>query len=171
MNRSHRGSPERSQDPAAEARARLSAHLSSAGLNHSRTRDAVVEAFLAAPGHVSVDELTVLVHRRGPAVGHSTVYRTMKLLVECGIAAPHDFGDGQTRYERALHRTHHDHLICKECGAIVEFEDRRIEDLQDAVAKRYSFEVTSHKMELYGTCAGCARADWKGTAADARVHT
>jgi len=138
-----------------EAKARLASHLARAGLNRSRTRDSVVEAFLATPGHVSVEELTAIVRGHGPAVGYSTVYRTMKLLAECGLAASHDFGDGVTRYERALESGHHDHLICTACGAILEFEDRGIEELQEAVANRYGFEVASHKMELYGRCAAC----------------
>ena len=148
--------PRRPQDERAEAKLHLAAHLSRAGLNRSRRRDAVVDAFLATRSHVSVEELTGMVRDRGPAVGYTTVYRTMKLLAECGLATAHDFGDGQTRYERVLERTHHDHLICTECGAILEFEDREIEELQDAVARQRGFEVASHKMELYGRCAGCA---------------
>jgi Fur family ferric uptake transcriptional regulator len=162
-------SPKRSQYAAAEAKARLAAHVARGGLNHSRTRDAVVEAFLATPGHVSVEELTAIVRGRGPAVGYSTVYRTMKLLAECGLAAPHDFGDGLTRYERALERAHHDHLICTGCGAILEFEDSGIEELQKAVARRHGFEVASHKLELYGRCASCiARGSREG---DAGAHS
>jgi Fur family ferric uptake transcriptional regulator len=157
-------SPKHSHD-AVEAKTRLAAHLARAGLNHSRTRDAVVETFLTTSGHVSVEELTAIVRDRSPAVGHSTVYRTMKLLAECGLAAPHDFGDGLTRYERTIERTHHDHLICTVCGAILEFEDRGIEELQEAVAKRYAFEIASHKMELYGRCTACvAHGPRKGDA-------
>jgi Fur family ferric uptake transcriptional regulator len=160
---------EPSHDASAEAKSRLAAHLERSGLNHSRVRDAVVDAFLAAPGHVSVEELTAIVRRRGPAVGYSTVYRTMKP-AECGVAAPHDFGDGQTRYERALEKVHHDHLICTECGAILEFEDHAIEELQEAVARRHGFEVTSHKTELYGRCAVCAIARRSHASAHLRVR-
>jgi Fur family ferric uptake transcriptional regulator len=168
ISKTRPSSPKRSQDAAAEAKARLAAHVARAGLNHSRTRDAVVEAFLATPGHVSVEELTAIVRGRGPAVGYSTVYRTMKLLAECGLAALHDFGDGLTRYERAIERAHHDHLICTGCGAILEFEERGIEELQEAVARRHGFEVASHKLELYGRCAACvARGSREG---DAGTH-
>jgi Fur family transcriptional regulator, ferric uptake regulator len=155
VGKSRHTAPECSQDASAQAKARLAAHLARAGLIRSRVRDTVVDAFLATPGHVSVEELTAIVRRRSPAVGYSTVYRTMKLLAECGVAAPHDFGGGPTRYERALEKVHHDHLICTECGAILEFEDREIEELQEAVAKRHGFEVASHKTELYGRCAAC----------------
>lgn len=150
--------PESPRDTPAEAKARLATHLMRAGLKHSRARDAVVDAFLATPGHVSVEELTAIVRRRGPAVGYTTVYRAMKLLVDCGLAAAHEFGDGQTRYEGALERAHHDHLICTACGAVFEFEDQGIERLQEGVARRQGFEVASHRMELYGRCADCIAA-------------
>jgi len=157
MIRRSRPTSSKHSGDAAEAKARLAAHLARAGLNHSRTRDAVVEAFLATTGHVSIEELTAVVRGRGPAVGYSTVYRTMKLLAECGLASPHDFGGGLTRYERTLERAHHDHLICTACGAIFEFEEEGIEALQREVAHRYGFEVLRHKMELYGRCASCRR--------------
>ena len=88
----------------------------------------------------------------------ATIYRTMKLLSESGLAHARNFGDGQTRYEPAFGREHHDHLICTRCGAIIEFENDRIEQLQDVVAKKHGFRVTSHKMELYGLCKGCQKA-------------
>jgi len=143
-------------DPA-EAKARLATHAARAGLKHSHARDVVVDAFLASGGHVSVDELTAIVHRDAPAIGHSTVYRALKLLVDCGVAAVREFGDGRSRFERVLEGAHHDHLICTDCGAIVEFEEPSIETLQREVARRYGFEVIHHKMELYGRCATCQR--------------
>lgn len=154
-----------SPEATSEAKARFAAFVAHEGLKRSRTRDVVIEAFLATPGHVSVEELTSTVRHRRPAVAYSTVYRTMKLLADCGLAAAHEFGDGQTRYERALQTTHHDHLICLSCGAIHEFEDRGIEELQVGIAKQFGFEVSSHKMELYGRCKRCVAA---GRSASAR---
>jgi Fur family ferric uptake transcriptional regulator len=133
----------------------LDAHLERSGLRHSGVRDLVVEAFLAAREHVSVEELTRRVRRRG--IGQATVYRTLKLLSDCGLAAPRQFGDGVTRYEPVAERAHHDHLICTSCGTIVEFENPRIEALQLAVAREHGFTVESHKLELYGRCAACLR--------------
>ena len=88
----------------------------------------------------------------------ATVYRTMKLITELGIASAQRFGDGHTRYESAVDRHHHDHLICTECGAIIEFENDRIEALQDSVARRHNFKVTRHKLELYGLCEDCQKS-------------
>jgi Fur family transcriptional regulator, ferric uptake regulator len=143
------------QGQAARARARVAEHVARAGLNHSRTRDAVVDTFLATPGHVSAEELTAIVRERAPGVGQTTVYRALKLLVDCGVAATRQFGGEQTRYERVVEGTHHDHLICLACGAILEFEDEGIEALQEAVARRHGFEVAYHRLELYGRCRKC----------------
>ncbi len=96
-------------------------------------------------------------------VGYATVYRTMKMLSEGGMANELHFGDGATRYEIADDDAHHDHLICVECGNIVEFEEPLIEELQERIATQYGFRITHHKHELYGQCvdkAACrARRD------------
>jgi len=109
-------------------------------------------------GHVSVEELVARVRRLDPRISVATVYRTMKLLADCGLAVPRQFGGGQTRYEAAAGRGHHDHLICTGCGEIVEFANEKIETLQALVARRHGFEVESHKLELYGRCVRCRSA-------------
>ena len=130
------------------------------GLKASRQRDVIADVFFRAPGHLRVDELLQEVRKIDPKVSQATVYRTMKLLTECGLAAARNFFDGQTRYERSDARgEHHDHLICTHCGRIVEFCDERIEDLQDRVAQEHGFVVTQHKMELYGLCDDCRDTD------------
>ena len=134
----------------------LASFISSRGLKHSRQRDAIVETFFEMGGHVPVEELVARVRQRDEHISVATVYRTMKLLAECGLALPRQFGDGQTRYEPAsADAHHHDHLICTGCGAIVEFENEDIEALQLRVARSHGFAVESHKLELYGRCAGC----------------
>ena len=90
-----------------------------------------------------------------PGIGYTTVYRTMKLLCEAGLAHEHNF-DGTARYEIA--HEHHDHLVCTRCGKIVEFECELIESAQDKIAAAYGFRVLRHRHELYGHCADCQRA-------------
>jgi len=133
----------------------LGAHLARHGLRRSSVRDVVVTTFLAAPRHVSVDELTGQVRERDEGIGHATVYRTLRLLTECGLAERHDFGDGVTRYEPVRGTGHHDHLVCTGCGAIAEFENPEIDDLQQEVARSHRFVTETHKLELYGRCAKC----------------
>jgi Fur family ferric uptake transcriptional regulator len=137
--------------------ATLGALIRQKGLKHSRQRDVIAHAFFEMGGHVPVDALVLRVRQQDPHVSVATVYRTMKLLAECGLAVPRRFGDGQTRYESATrpHADTHDHLICTGCGAIVEFESERISALQQRVARRHGFEIDQRRVELYGRCASC----------------
>jgi Fur family ferric uptake transcriptional regulator len=133
----------------------LQRYMAQHGLKSTRQRSLIVDAFFDQGGHVSVDELVGHARRRDPHVSTATVYRTMKLLTDCGLAHARHFGDGQTRYESAAGRDHHDHLICTSCGLIIEFENERIEALQNQVARKHGFKLTGHKMELYGLCRDC----------------
>lgn len=137
-------------------RSALAAHIASRGLKHSRQRELVAEAFFGLGGHVAVDELIGHVHALDPHISVATVYRTMKLLAECGLAVPRQFEGGQTRYEPGAGRPHHDHLICTGCGHIIEFEDQEIERLQEKAAKDHRFRIEHHSLRIYGKCAKCA---------------
>jgi Fur family ferric uptake transcriptional regulator len=136
-------------------RAMLNAYMTKKGLRSTDQRKLIVETFFRSDNHVSIEELLSYVRTRDRRVGYATVYRTLKLLTACGVANERRFGDGLTRYELADDVTHHDHLICVECGDITEFEEPRIEDLQERVARKYGFELRSHKHELYGVCPKC----------------
>ncbi len=153
-DRTRSGAPGPGEGPVAV----LGAYIQERGLKHSRQRERIAETFLEMGGHVSVEELVGRVRRLDPRISVATVYRTMKLLAECGLAVPRQFGGGQTRYEAAAGRAHHDHLICTSCGEIIVFANEKIESLQALVARRHGFEVESHKLELYGRCASCRRA-------------
>ncbi|HXN33929.1 MAG TPA: transcriptional repressor [Polyangiaceae bacterium] len=136
-------------------RAMLHAYMTKKGLRSTDQRRLIVETFFGSDNHVSIEELLAQVRSKDRRVGYATVYRTLKLLAECGVANERRFGDGLTRYELADDVTHHDHLICVACGAITEFEEPRIEALQERVARKYGFELRSHKHELYGVCSKC----------------
>jgi Fur family ferric uptake transcriptional regulator len=131
------------------------AFLQARGLRLTGQRQRIAETFLEAEGHLSADEIYRQVKKRDARIGSATVYRTLKLLREAGLATGMSVGDGFARYEAPSGRGHHDHLICRACGMIVEFENGRIEALQLEVAKKHGFTVTDHKMELYGICGGC----------------
>lgn len=133
----------------------LNRYIAKHGLKSTRQRSLILEIFYSVGGHLSAEELLELVRAEDPKISQATVYRTLRLLTECGLAEPRNFGgDGQTRYEIATD-DHHDHLICTKCGTIVEFEDDEIEELQERVARAHGFEMTHHKMELYGICPTC----------------
>jgi len=133
-------------------------HLRRQGLKSTAQRDDIAHVFFASNRHISVEELYNEVKRINPRIGYATVYRTMKLLTECGLAAERHFRDAEARYESVAEGRHHDHLICEGCGKIVEFEEPRIEALQAEVARRLGFRSTGHKMELYGLCRDCHKA-------------
>ena len=101
--------------------------------------------------HPTIDELFLRVKEVDPKIGYATVYRTIKLFEECKLASPRRFGDNQTRYEPEVPGEHHDHMVCQSCGAIIEFEDDRIEELQERVAKELGFTLSDHKMVLFGS--------------------
>ena len=128
------------------------AYLERKGLKTTQQREAIVDAFLRTSGHVALEDLLSSARRKYPRVGLATVYRTVKLLEEAGIAAARHFGPGQTLYEVAEGRAHHDHLICDACGFIIEFESDEIEHLQDTAARRLGFNVLRHRHELFGLC-------------------
>ena len=125
------------------------------GLKSTTQRDEIVNAFFDSGGHVSIEELHHQVQKKNPKIGYTTVYRTLKLLTESGLAHERQFGDGQSRYEPVTAEEHHDHLICLKCGIITEFENKKIEKLQEEVAKQHGFKVKNHKLELYGYCKKC----------------
>lgn len=127
-------------------------YLRRKGLKTTLQREAIVDAFLESQGHVGLEDLLSRAREKNPGVGLATVYRTVKLLEEAGIAASRQFGSGQTLYELAVDGEHHDHIICKECGYIVEFENDEIEALQEKIAKRQGFVIVNHRHELFGLC-------------------
>jgi len=126
------------------------------GLKSTAQRDDIAKVFFAAGEHLSVEELHAAVKKVNPRVGYATVYRTLKLLKECGLADERHFDDGQARYEPTeAQEQHHDHIICERCGKIVEFNSEELEKLQERIARFLGFVVSRHRMELYGICAEC----------------
>lgn len=140
-----------------ELQGQLTAYMERKGLRSTSQRRLVTEVFFRADGHHSIDDVLAMARAKDPKVGYATVYRTMKLLVECGLANERQFGDTVTRFEIARSDHHHDHLICIDCKCIIEFEDDEIERLQEALAARHGFSLVTHKHELYGLCAACSK--------------
>jgi Fur family ferric uptake transcriptional regulator len=130
--------------------------ISGGGLKATKQREEIFNIFLNSPGHQNLAQIYAEVAKVNPKIGYTTVYRTLKLFTRLGLATPRKFGDGETRYEPASEGSHHDHLICLDCGKIVEFADKALETLQTTIAQRYRFKPYHHRMELYGLCSDCA---------------
>lgn len=145
-------------------------HLKRAGLKRTTQRDLILDVFLDTEGHVSSEDLYSIIKARDPSVGFTTVYRTLKLLKECGLARELEFHDGRMLYEHDYKHTHHDHLICTGCGALIEFYNEQIEQLQDKIVRRYRFKPLHHSHRIFGICADCQKAQ-KVAAAKARASS
>ncbi|ADU62903.1 MAG: transcriptional repressor [Pseudodesulfovibrio sp.] len=130
--------------------------MRSNSLSLTPQRKAIVETFLESEGHFSAEQLYERVGRRMSDIGQATVYRTLKLLVDSGLADAFDLGEGVTLYEHRYGHEHHDHLVCLVCGRKVEIVDAAIERRQEALAVEYGFTLTRHRMFLFGLCPGCA---------------
>ena len=135
----------------------LKARISQEGLNATKQREEILNIFLNSSGHKSLAQIYAQVAKTDPKIGYTTVYRTMKLLTRLGLATQRKFGDSETRYEPASEGTHHDHLICLDCGRIIEFENQTLEALQNGIAQRHRFKISHHRLELYGRCEECNR--------------
>ena len=127
------------------------------GLKATKQREEVLNNLLNSSGHKSLAQIYTQVAKANPKIGYTTVYRTLKLLTRLGLATQRKFADGETRYEPASEGRHHDHLICLDCGKIIEFEDPTLEALQNRIAQRHQFKISHHRMELYGRCEECHR--------------
>jgi Fur family ferric uptake transcriptional regulator len=130
------------------------AYLAKNHLKRSDQREAILDTFLRSDRHLSVDDLLQLVQRRRPDIGRTTIYRTLKLLQAAGLAQELAL-DGESRFERDYKREHHDHFICKSCGAIFEFTSPEIERLQDEIAADIGFAIEGHRHQIYGFCRTC----------------
>lgn len=142
----------------ADAYATFSEYVACKQLKMTPQRRHILDVFLQQEGHVTSEELYAQVKKDYKTIGQATVYRTLKLLSEAGLAKEVDFGDGMTRYEQHQGKGHHDHLICEVCGLNEEIYDETIERLQEQVAEKHGFQLTSHKMYLYGVCPKCQAA-------------
>jgi len=124
-------------------------------LKLTKQREEILQTFLKTDKHVSVEDLYDIVRAKDPAIGQATVFRTLKLLCEAGIAGEVDLGDKRARYEHKYGHQHHDHLICVKCGKSIEAVEPEIEKLQEALCKKFGFLPKSHKLDIFGLCKKC----------------
>ncbi len=136
----------------------LGTYLQDHGLKHSQQREIILQHFLDTSGHMTVDDLYRVIHRKHPGIGRTTIYRALKLFVDAQLASAIELKDGLTRFEHKYRHAHHDHMICTECGTILEFLNTEIERLQDEIADAYGFTIESHRHQIFGQCQKCTRA-------------
>ena len=132
--------------------------LKESGLKYTKQREIVLKILYHSDTHYTPEALYMEIKRREPSlnVGIATVYRTLNLLEESEMVTSLSFGAAGKKFELA-NKPHHDHLICKNCGKIVEFENSIIERQQALIAKEHKFKLTGHLMQLYGICEACSQ--------------
>jgi Fur family ferric uptake transcriptional regulator len=135
-----------------EVRRRFSEFIRERGQRRTPERFAVLDELYASQEHLDADTLFARLRDKGVAVSRATVYNTLDLLLECDLIVRHQFGRAQAKYERAWAYWQHDHLLCVDCGAIFEFCDPRLQEIQESVAGIYGFEVARHALNVYGHC-------------------
>lgn len=149
------------QEGTIDGKEKLKAFLKRHGFKSTRQRDIIAGEFLKSSQHITAEEMYRKLSKKHREIGFTTVYRTLKLLAASGLAAERVFADNLTRYEPLSSEDHHDHLICLDCGSITEFEDMRLERMQEKIAKDLGFRIVTHKMEFYGYCNACGERQYR----------
>src|SRR5262245_39961262 len=119
-------------------------------------RQFIVREFLALNGHYDIQELYEMFRSKGKQINPSTIFRTLKLLVQAGIAQERQFANGNTKYD--VNVAHHDHMICLSCNSILEFDSPTLENVQARTVRDHGFEMAYHRHEIYGYCSKCKKS-------------
>lgn len=146
-----------SREMVREAEEIFHSHLKRVGLKHTEQRDTILRTFLETRDHLSTDELHRLVKKKDAKIGFTTVYRTLKLFTECGLASEVAFHDGVARYEHQYNRRNHHHMVCTDCGSSVEFFSPEIEKIEQEIGRKHHYTTTRHTFQVYGICDTCRK--------------
>ena len=125
-------------------------------MKYTKQREVILETLFFSNNHFTPESLYLLIKDSYPKlnIGIATVYRTLNFLEESELATSISFGMHGKKYEFGG-KEHHDHLICKECGDIIEFLDDIIETRQEEIAKKHNYKIQSHNMQIFGICPKC----------------
>lgn len=129
--------------------------LKKEGLRYTQQRQSVWDELCATNDHRDAEEIYLAIRQSGLNVSRATVYRTIDVLVKNKMVRKLELGDGRARYEHKVNATHHDHLICIQCGKIEEFMDEVIESRQDKIVKKFGYKLVRHIHQLFIICSEC----------------
>jgi len=145
-------------DEIATAESIFREYLRERGLKYTRERRLMLHEVLRNPDHFEAEQLLINLRQAGKRVAKATIYRTLPLLVGCGIIRQVRFGDNLARYEHTFGQSPHDHMVCRRCHRIIEFSSDDLVRLRTVLAARYGFHAMSHRFEISGLCAACLEA-------------
>ena len=131
--------------------------LTGKGLKLTRQREAVVDEILGTVGHFEPEEIVQRLKANRQRASRATVYRTLELLLECRLVEKLDLGTPGSFYEHTHPDEHHDHLICGNCGNVIEFHNDKLEALQAEICSNFDFLETHHSLRIFGFCSKCRR--------------
>ena len=129
--------------------------LKKEGLRYTQQRQLIWDELCSSEDHRDAEEIYLSLRKDGINASRATVYRTIDVLVKNKLVRKLDLGDGKARYENKMDSSHHDHLICVQCGKIEEFMDDKIESRQDEIVKRFGFKMIRHIHQLFVLCDKC----------------
>lgn len=138
-----------------EEQKRFESFLRSRQLKLTGERLELVEEVFGQSHHFDADQLHMALKQKGKAISRATVYRTLDLLVQCGLVRKSSFGDQHAHYEAVHSDEHHDHLICLNCDAIIEFFRSDLEVLQEQICRGFGFKPMHHSHQIFGLCKAC----------------
>ncbi|HUL43436.1 MAG TPA: transcriptional repressor [Bacteroidota bacterium] len=137
------------------AKETLAKYLAEKKLRSTRERLVLLEEIMKTNDHFDADELFAALTAKGLKASRATVYNTLDLLVDCGLISKYRFGENHSRYEKAFGKPRHDHLICLECGDIIEFVSEKLDKLQKEVCEGKKFLLQNSTLQIFGICAKC----------------
>ncbi len=132
----------------------FSAHLEQHSFRKTPERFAILEEIYKRTDHFDAEALYIHMKNQNYRVSRATVYNTLELLVNCDLVKKHQFGKNLAQYEKSYGFKQHDHLICVDCGKVLEFCDPRVQQIKDMMGEILNFKVTHHSLNLYGKCEG-----------------